>query len=1253
MKTKKHFLIFLFALLFSAIYSQTESELISSEPVYQDDYTTTPANILPTRSSNSSFIENITISNNLEGAVPTDIIFLSDYNKFYVYGKRRLLVIDATTNLITESLEISDHSQYDPVERNSMSNMTNHEEHMVLVNFGEDQFVYCVTESLEMIKINPYDDSWETVVTTPSNMLDENFYSNMKIKYDPRTNRIYWMVSMDLWGGSIFVYEVSNSTTNFINRIDIEESGFLTDIAVNHSLDEFYVGTSGGEIRVYNTLDFSYSVLVNTGEQRGDFLYIDEAGHHKLYCFERSWKSTDGHVYQIDFNNNNSLTSFTQPLPTETACYYNSATDEIYLGFHKTGTQNDIVVLDPSTNSIIAGLNTYIYSDDFNNEDISFSRHNGNVLLCKNNEIVLIDELTYSFNAIEVAQFNMFMKCAVSNTNALVISPWSGNIKVIGSSNTIESNINVGASLFFGCFNPDKSKAYFYHKEFQDKSRVYILNTLTNSISHLEMGNRISDMFVYSPDENTNRVYVSFYDDTHIVKAIDGETDIITDPQYWIYLNEEYCASMLLAPNNKLYCINGLDNEGSRDAGVEIRDASNNFSYIASHYYPDISINEALSGKLCYNPNTSMVYATTLDLNMGGTYGKLTEIDGITNIGTDYQVNSKPYNIVCNKSNNNVYIQHTGSQLNVSVYNPKDQSVSEVYIGYKVMDIEMDETRNLVFISYRKEGSQGLGFIDNYDFAPGIDLPQSTFSIKFNPENSSIYAYVPHNHWSLIPEEAQLWQCTLDSYIDINDYNISTQSISLQNWHTFKNAGLLFNNDILIDEAQNKIFVANGGHSNISTVSYEPEDYLVINPGITWLSIPRHLRTVNSETSYTYEVFAQRNLSVPYTNLTLDYNNINENMGAGSSNEVSAIYQTQHWFYEEPIMQYIDSRRGYILHDINPPAGRYLKLEGTQENPASEIELFCKKNNWIGYFIEEEQNVFDALADIEEDIYHIQLQYANCYRYNFPVSNQCGTKSTNDYSPGTWICNGTPNIKYGEMAKVTPLGDISNFQWNYSGNPPSSLVRPEIVYYEFEEKSSYETFVLVLDTTTTNPTEIGAFVNDTCVGACSVISEDSVVVLSAYIEGAPGDSVTFEQYFGGQKNSNIHINSYFVKNMTNNVFEKRAVKTGEKQDAFIINFNTENNDDSNFGKEINLYPNPVSDNLNYSFELENESNVKITLFDLNGRRIGILIDKKFKKGYASGNININKITANKLNSGIYIINITINSNTYNRKLIFE
>ncbi|MDZ7741940.1 MAG: hypothetical protein U5Q03_09380 [Bacteroidota bacterium] len=55
------------------------------------------------------------------------------------------------------------------------------------------------------------------------------------------------------------------------------------------------------------------------------------------------------------------------------------------------------------------------------------------------------------------------------------------------------------------------------------------------------------------------------------------------------------------------------------------------------------------------------------------------------------------------------------------------------------------------------------------------------------------------------------------------------------------------------------------------------------------------------------------------------------------------------------------------------------------------------------------------------------------------------------------------------------------FQWISSGNTASGGLL-ETEYYQFEEQADY-TAVYIEPDTTENPLEIGAFVNDTCIGA--------------------------------------------------------------------------------------------------------------------------------------------------------------------------
>jgi len=1239
-------------------FAQIDEGITTTANTYIDEYPEVNLEtILADYTDETTLIKNVSIPGLLGGAIPTDIIYLEPYNKFYVYGKRKLIVIDALTNTVSNSIEISSNSQIEPVDRNG-GNVSWHENHMVFIDKpGQDNdFVYCVTEELTLLKINPNDDSFITIVETPTNLPVDNYYNSVKLKYDERTNRIYWVVIMAERGfNSILIYDASD--LSLIENIDIEigYEGRIEDIAINDTYDEFYVGF-GQEIRIYDANTFLLTnTFGNNGEQKGDLLYIHNSNIHSLYYFPRAYAAESASIWQVNFDNYpGTISSFSSPLRIETACFFNESTEEVYVGFHKENHDMDnVFIIDPVNNSTVTSFNANAFSDYNLNTPISFTSFGNKVVLCNLDEIIFIDEANYAINLVESAQNNMYFNCAVSSTNALVTSPYGGNVNVINSSGNIEK-LEVGAPLYFGCFNPDKSKAYFYTKSLQGKSKVYIYHTDSENddIVILEMGNNISDMFVFAPDELTNRVYVSNFDDTWIIKAIDGETDMVIDEATgdWIYTVENYITSMYLAPNNKLYCITGMDNSNGNRAGIEIYDADNDFERLDfHHYYTDIS--GVLDGEFAYNTYDNKVYAVAWDMNtMNPTpYGKLTVINETNTAAIDFEISNAPTQLACSPINAKVYIKHAGTNTSLTVFDCKSvQLADDITIGYPIWDIEYDPVRELLFVLYHQTDKHKLGFINNAIFYIGMDLPYSTRKIAYNPGNSSIYAYVPHN--SANDEDAEIWQCTLEDYSEGNSTFTTTQT-PLENKHTYKYDGHLYNHDILFDEGLQQLYVANGGHSNISVLSYYSLEPLALHSGYNWISIPRHIRTTGNTTP-TSTVFHQNNVSPDYNMISIEYNFLNINMGPFEENPEFAVWDFD-WNYTNQVMQNIISTRGYVVYS-EPINNRGLLMDGTVEDPASEIELYCKKENWIGYFIPEEQNVFEALADIVDDVYHIQLENCNCWRYNFPISNDCGTKSLKDYSPGTWLCDGRPVINYAEMVKVSPLLDILDFQWNYSGNPPTGEIRPKVEYYEYEKGADYETFVIILDTTETIPTEIGAFVNDTCIGACSVLPTDTVVVLSAYLSDNPGDSVVFEQYYGTSKMSNLAINNYYVKN-NKQLFERRVVYTGENQEAFIISFKSNSiiKPTQITADEVQLYPNPSSGNVMFNIILEDKSNVKLTVYDFQGRIVKVLLDEKLPKGNTQLSWNLANLSNTRIPAGAYLVKLTTNNVNTTTKLIVK
>lgn len=78
---------------------------------------------------------------------------------------------------------------------------------------------------------------------------------------------------------------------------------------------------------------------------------------------------------------------------------------------------------------------------------------------------------------------------------------------------------------------------------------------------------------------------------------------------------------------------------------------------------------------------------------------------------------------------------------------------------------------------------------------------------------------------------------------------------------------------------------------------------------------------------------------------------------------------------------------------------------------------------------------------------------------------------------------------------------------------------------------------------------------------------------------------------------------------------------------------------------INLYPNPASDQAVVSLNLKTESNVQLAIYSMNG----MLVAKK-DYGRQSGGVFL-PIEMNKLESGLYFVNVIVDGNTRAMKLI--
>jgi hypothetical protein len=81
---------------------------------------------------------------------------------------------------------------------------------------------------------------------------------------------------------------------------------------------------------------------------------------------------------------------------------------------------------------------------------------------------------------------------------------------------------------------------------------------------------------------------------------------------------------------------------------------------------------------------------------------------------------------------------------------------------------------------------------------------------------------------------------------------------------------------------------------------------------------------------------------------------------------------------------------------------------------------------------------------------------------------------------------------------------------------------------------------------------------------------------------------------------------------------------------------------------LQVYPNPANENANLSFKLKEWQQVKISLFDLSGREVGILADENMPAGE-----HLVKISRNDLSPGVYFVRIDAGDKENIVKLFFK
>ena len=326
-------------------------------------------------------------------------------------------------------------------------------------------------------------------------------------------------------------------------------------------------------------------------------------------------------------------------------------------------------------------------------------------------------------------------------------------------------------------------------------------------------------------------------------------------------------------------------------------------------------------------------------------------------------------------------------------------------------------------------------------------------------------------------------------------------------------------------------------------------------------------------------------------------------------------------------------------HEITSPQGYKFRTENACEfdisgfrcEPGTTFPVLAEMENWIGYFLEETQHVYDAFYGYLDNINKIKTQHWTIKKENgsWPLDIPAYT-----FSPG-------------DMVIVWCEHDIPNFSWvNDTPREPFNIEEPQS--FSYEEESDYIPIYMSLNPEDL-PTEIGTFLDGECKGATVV--QDTSAQICAYIMENQGSSLEFEFYYGGRE-QNKRIKEYVIYDPETSLTEIGSILVENNKDCYYVSFKNEPASTPVPSKlEATNYPNPFNPVTTIAYSLSEDSQVLISIYNIKGQEV-----KELTSGIQpAGNYNITwngKDDSGKdVTSGIYFYKLKTNGKELTRKML--
>ncbi len=322
-------------------------------------------------------------------------------------------------------------------------------------------------------------------------------------------------------------------------------------------------------------------------------------------------------------------------------------------------------------------------------------------------------------------------------------------------------------------------------------------------------------------------------------------------------------------------------------------------------------------------------------------------------------------------------------------------------------------------------------------------------------------------------------------------------------------------------------------------------------------------------------------------------------------------------------------------HEITSPQGYKFRTENQCEfdisgfrcEPGTTFPVLAEMDNYIGYFLEETQHVYDAFYGYLDNIYEIQAQHWSV-----------------EYD------NGWPDVPYtlssGDMVVVLCEEDIDEFSWiNEAPRESYNIEKPQA--FSYEEEFDYIPIYMQLDPEDL-PTEIGALLDGECQGATVV--QDTLAQICAYILGSQGN-LEFEFYYGGRSENKL-IREYNVYDPETSLTEKGTIKVEKGRYSYYVSFKNEPESTPAPSRlEASNHPNPFNPVTTIAYSLPEDSQISISIYNIKGQKVKTLVTGTQPAGDYNVSWDGKDESGKDVTSGIYFYKLKTQKNEITGKML--